>query len=73
MTARCKLTPRLPQHSEPSSPRSAQRRMSDPPTWDDTPSRVVAKLEKFIADNPLLAIGAGVCAGVTVGWLIKRR
>lgn len=33
----------------------------------------VAQIERAIAEHPVLAVSIGLCAGVALGWLIKRR
>jgi ElaB/YqjD/DUF883 family membrane-anchored ribosome-binding protein len=30
-------------------------------------------VEKAIANHPVMGIGAGLCLGVLLGWLVKRR
>ncbi len=35
--------------------------------------RLRAIAEKWIADNPGVALGAALTVGVLVGWLIKRK
>lgn len=34
---------------------------------------VVAQIERAIAEHPVLSVSIGLCAGVALGWLIKRR
>ena len=36
-------------------------------------SNVVQQLERGISRHPVLAVSLGLCAGVALGWLIKRR
>lgn len=34
---------------------------------------LLAQVERTISEHPVLSVSIGMCAGVALGWLIKRR
>lgn len=45
----------------------------DAAIWTRAGQRVLGKLEKTITEHPVAALGVAIAAGISLGWLVKRR
>jgi ElaB/YqjD/DUF883 family membrane-anchored ribosome-binding protein len=42
-------------------------------SWTDKAQTWQSDLERYISDNPKVALAAAAAAGLVLGWLVKRK
>jgi hypothetical protein len=70
------IQPHYPNLRQPTQPRNVRPQVRQPVVSRPQPESlrsVRTNLEQWIADHPALCVGIALIAGVSLGWLIKRK